>query len=92
MTQRTNGYLIKNQTSKAYNEKVRPQALRVSNLVFKTVGHIQKGLSASKFAPTLEGPYVIREAYYCGQFLISRPDSEDLLTPINVKSLKLYYP
>lgn len=33
---------------------------------------MQKGLSASKFTPKWEGPYLIREAYESGYYLIYR--------------------
>lgn len=58
----------------------------------KTVGHIQKRLSVSKFAHNLEGPYVIREAYDSGYFFISETNLEDVLPPVKANWLKLFYP
>lgn len=62
--------------NKAYNKRIRPWTLRVGNLVLKTAGHIQKGLSASKFAPKCEWPFTIWEAYNSGYLLIFGPDSK----------------
>lgn len=80
-----------NQISRAYNKKVKPRSLKVGDLVLKATGHIQKGLNAPKFAPIWEGPYLVREAYTSGYYLISRPDSQNCLAPINGRWLKLYY-
>lgn len=43
-----------NQISMAYNKKLKPCTLKVGDLVHKAAGHIQKGTSASKFAPKWE--------------------------------------
>lgn len=79
------------QISRAYNKKVKTRALKVGDLVLKAAGYIQKGISASKFAPKWEGPYFVREAYDSGYYLISRPVSENCLAPINGRWLKIYY-
>lgn len=61
------------------------------DLVLQATGHDQKGLRASKFDHKWEKSYLIREAHDSGYFLISQPDSDDLLSPIHAKWLKLYY-
>lgn len=55
-----------NQISQAYNKKVKPRVLKVGVLVLKTAGHIQKGLSSSKFASKWEGHNLVLEAYNSG--------------------------
>lgn len=80
--QRTNSYPTKSKLVSLI-ENVGPQALYVGDLVLKTARHIQKGLSASNFTPKWAGPTVIRENFDSVYFLISQPDSEYLLTPIN---------
>lgn len=52
-------------------------------------GKTYPDVSTSKLALKQERPYVITLAYDNGYFLISKPDSEDLL-PVNAKWLKLY--
>lgn len=42
-------------------------------------------LSASKFAHKWGGPYVITQVYDSGYFFISKPDLENLLSPVNTK-------
>lgn len=61
-----------NQISRAYDKKVKPRAFKVGDLVLKVAGHIQKGLSVSKFAPKWEGPYLVWEAYSSGYYLIQK--------------------
>lgn len=63
--------------SRAYNKRVKIRPIKVGDLVLKAAGHIQKGTNVSKFSPKWEGPYVVREAYDSGYFLISRPDSNE---------------
>lgn len=77
--------------SRAYNKRVKIRPIRVGDLVLKAAGHIQKGTNASKFSPKWEGPYVVREAYDSGYFLISRPDLNGYLAPMNGRWLKLYF-
>lgn len=50
----------KKQTSKAYNEKVRPGTLCIEDLVLRTLD-IPKRIEYSKFAYTWEGPYVSKK-------------------------------
>lgn len=45
-----------------------------------------------QFAPKWEGPFVIKEVYEIGHFLIVEIDSEEITPPINATLLKLYYP
>lgn len=64
----------------------------MGDLVLKASRHIQKGLSALKFAPNWEGPFVILKAFDGSYYLISLPASEKLLATIHAKWLKLNYP
>lgn len=76
---------------KSYNKRVRPRTFSVADLVLMIIEHLQKGLSASRFALEWEGPYIFQEAYDNCYFLITRPNYDDILAPINGKWLKLYY-
>lgn len=62
----------------------------MGDLVLKVAGHSKKGLE-SKFVLKWEETYVILEAFDSGYYLISCPDSENLLAQINAKWIKLYY-
>lgn len=77
--------------SGVYNRRVKSRPLKMGDLVLKAAGHIQKGTNASKFAPKWEKPHIIWEAYDNRYFLISRPNLEGYLAPINEKWLKLYF-
>lgn len=71
--------------------KNKASTLCLGDLILEMVRHVQKGLSASKFA-SKSGPYVVKEAYGSGFFHITKPGSEDLLPSVSPKWLKLYYP
>lgn len=58
ITRRINDYLTQKQISKVYNKQVRPEPF-VGDLMLKAARTIQGRLSASKFVPKWEGPYVV---------------------------------
>ena len=61
-------------------------------MVLKAADHIKRNLSApSKFAPSWEGPYLIREASASGYYNLATTEAESLTEPINGKWLKLHY-
>ena len=61
-------------------------------MVLKAVDYVRRNLSApSKFAPSWEGPYLVREANDSGYYCLATADGEVLTEPINGKWLKLYY-
>ena len=61
-------------------------------MVLKAADHIKRNLSAPfKFAPSWEGPYLIREASASGYYRLAIATGESLMKPINGKWLKLYY-
>ena len=61
-------------------------------MVLKAADHIKRNLSApSKFGPSWEGSYLIREANASGYYLLATAKCESLTEPINGKWLKLYY-
>ena len=61
-------------------------------MVLKAADHIMRNLLAPfKFAPSWEGPYLIREANDSGYYRLATTEGESLTEPINGKSLKLYY-
>ena len=61
-------------------------------MVLKAADHTKRNLSApSKFAPSWEGPYLIREVNASGYYCLAIAEDESLTEPINGKWLKLYY-
>lgn len=62
------------------------------DLVLKTAPQIMKGLSTTKFFPKWEGPYIAKEVSKNGYCKIATIGSKEVLGPINVKWIKMYYP
>ena len=55
-------------------------------MVLKAVDHIRRNLSApSKFTPSWEGPYLIKEANDSGYYRLATAEGESLMEPINGK-------
>ena len=78
--------------SRAFNKKVRPRSFQVGDQVLAVrrpiiVSH----KSGSKFTSKWDGPYVVREVYTNGAYMIVGADGVRI-GPINGKFLKRYYP
>ena len=64
----------------------------IGKMVLKAVDHMRWNLFApSKFAPSWEGLYLVKEANDSGYYRLSTVDGEVLVEPINCKCLKMYY-
>ncbi|XP_075653132.1 uncharacterized protein LOC142623574 [Castanea sativa] len=80
------------QMANAYNKAMKARIFAKGQMVLKAVDHVRRNLSApSKFAPSWEGPYLIREANDSGYYRLATAEGESLAEPINGKWLKLYY-
>ena len=76
----------------AYNKATKSRVFAKGQMVLKVANHIKRNLSApSKFAPSWEGPYLIREANASSYYHLATVEGESLTEPINGKWLKLYY-
>ena len=76
----------------AYNKAMESRVFVKGQMVLKAADHIKRNLSApSKFAPSWEGPYLIREASASGYYRLATAEGESLTEPINGKWLKLHY-
>ncbi|XP_026400060.1 uncharacterized protein LOC113295944 [Papaver somniferum] len=83
--------VYKNRIFRAYDKTVRPHVFKEGDLVLKTAKHIQQGMSAPKFSPKWEGPYVITKAYSTDYYKIVKVDGGKLEAVINGKWLKAYH-
>ncbi|GMP90322.1 hypothetical protein CsSME_00041503 [Camellia sinensis var. sinensis] len=78
--------------ARAYDTLVRPRQFQEGDLVLRAAPYVMRGTSTHKFTPKWQGPYVVREANENGYYRISEPNSQALLSPINAKWLKAYFP
>ena len=75
----------------AYNKAIKSRVF-VKGMVLKAADHVKRNLLApSMFAPSWEGPYLIREANASCYYRLATAEGESLTEPINGKWLKLYY-
>ncbi|XP_059654807.1 uncharacterized protein LOC132301585 [Cornus florida] len=77
--------------ARAYNAIVRPQVLQKGDLVLRTVVHVMRNLSASKFTPKWERSFDVKATGSSGNYEIGRIGSRKILGTFNAKWLKKYY-
>ena len=80
------------QMANAYNKVMKARTFVIGQMVLKEADHVRRNLSApSKFSPSWEGPYLVKESNDSGYYRLSMADGEVLAEPINDKWLKMYY-
>ena len=68
----------------AYNKAMKSKVFVKGQMVLKFADHIKRNLSApSKFAPSWEGPYLIKEAIDRIYYRLAIAEGESLIEPIN---------
>uniref|UniRef100_A0A2N9GA71 Integrase catalytic domain-containing protein n=1 Tax=Fagus sylvatica TaxID=28930 RepID=A0A2N9GA71_FAGSY len=71
---------------RAYNKKARPRTFQPGDLVLK-----KRNMALSdprgKFAPSYEGPYVVKKAFSGGAIILADMDGEEFRSPINSDSV-----
>lgn len=72
---RIDGCLIKRNLAKPTTERKPIQSC-------SQIASVHKALNASKFAPSLEGPYTMKKVYDDGCFCFAKPESKELLLPL----------
>ena len=78
--------------AKAYDAMVRPRQLKEGDLVLRAATHIMRGMSAPKFSPKWEGPFVVKEVSENGYCKLIDPKSGADKGTLNMKWVKLFYP
>uniref|UniRef100_A0A2N9HVY8 Integrase catalytic domain-containing protein n=1 Tax=Fagus sylvatica TaxID=28930 RepID=A0A2N9HVY8_FAGSY len=75
---------------RAYNKKARPRTFQPGDLVLK-----KRNMALSdprgKFAPSYEGPYVVKKAFSGGAIILADMDGEEFRSPINSDSVIKYH-
>jgi len=84
------GQLYQKRMMRAYDKKVKLRQFREGELVLKKILPIQRD-SRGKWAPNLEGPYVVKKAFSGGAMILQEMDGKELPSPINSDAMKKYY-
>ena len=84
------GQLYQRRIERAYNKKARPRTFQPGDLVLK-----KRNMALSdprgKFAPSYEGPYVVKKAFSGGVIILADMDGEEFRSPINSDSVIKYH-
>uniref|UniRef100_A0A2N9IKT4 Integrase catalytic domain-containing protein n=1 Tax=Fagus sylvatica TaxID=28930 RepID=A0A2N9IKT4_FAGSY len=82
--------LTRGRIERAYNKKARPRTFQPGDLVLK-----KRNMALSdprgKFAPSYEGPYVVKKAFSGGAIILADMDGEEFRSPINSDSVIKYH-
>ena len=82
--------LYQRRIKKAYNKKARPRTFQPGDLVLKKRNTALSD-SQGKFAPSYEGPYVVKKAFSGGAIILADMDGEEFRSPINSDSVIKYH-
>uniref|UniRef100_A0A2N9FUV3 Integrase catalytic domain-containing protein n=1 Tax=Fagus sylvatica TaxID=28930 RepID=A0A2N9FUV3_FAGSY len=77
------GQLYQRRIERAYNKKARPRTFQPGDLVLK-----KRNMALSdprgKFAPSYEGPYVVKKAFSGGAIILADMDGEEFRSPYSI--------
>jgi hypothetical protein len=84
------GQLYQRRIERAYNKKARPRTFQPGDLVLKKRNTALSD-TRGKFAPSYEGPYVVKKAFSGGAIILADMDGEEFRSPINFDSVIKYH-
>ena len=86
MTVMCHGQLYHRRIDRAFNRKVRPKVFKESNLVLKRCNQAMPD-HRGKFAPTYEGPYMVKKAFSIGTLILADMDGHNFNIPTNFDAI-----
>ena len=84
------GQLYQRRVEWAFNKKVRPRVFEEGDLVLKKCNQAMPD-HKGKFAPTYEGPYVVKKAFSGGALILVDMDGNDFNMPTNSDAIIRYF-
>ncbi|RDY05870.1 hypothetical protein CR513_10243, partial [Mucuna pruriens] len=85
------GQLYQKRIKSAFNKKVRPHLFKEGDLVLRKILPNTKD-SRGKWTPIYEGPHVVKRTFSRGALILIDLKGHKLIHPINVDTIKLFYP
>ena len=76
--------------ARAFNKKLRKREFEPGELVLKKILPNQEN-EKGKWAPTYEGPYVVKQAFSGGALILTDMEGNELGRPINSDAVKKYF-
>ena len=90
LTAMCHGQLYQGRMARAFNKKVHPRGFQAGDLVLRKVLSNHEDVRG-KWAPTYEGPYVVKHAFSGGALILTDVNGEELGRPINSDAVKHYF-
>ena len=90
MTVMCHGQLYQCRAKRAFKEKFRPRVFEEGDLVLKKHNQAMPD-HRQKFAPTYEGPYVVKKAFSRGALILADMDGHDFNMPTNSNAVIRYF-
>ena len=84
------GQLYQSRMARAFNKKLRKREFEPGELVLKKILPNQEN-EKGKWAPTYEGPYVVKQAFSGGALILTDMEGNELGRPINSDAVKKYF-
>ncbi|XP_075645299.1 uncharacterized protein LOC142616306 [Castanea sativa] len=84
------GHLYQCCVKRAFNKKVRPNVFEEGDLVLKKRNQAMPD-HRGKFAPTFEGPYVVKKAFFGRALILADMDGYDFNMPTNSDVVIWYF-
>ena len=90
MTAICHGQLYQRRVERAFNKKVRPRFFKEGDLVLKKHNQAMPD-HRGKFAPTYEGPYMVKKAFSRVALILANMDGRDFNMPTNSDAIIQYF-
>ena len=90
ITAMCHGQLYQRRIERAFDKKVKPQVFEEGDLVLKKHNQAMPD-HRGKFAPTYEGPYVVKKAFSREALIFADMDEHDFNMPTNSNAVIQYF-
>ena len=90
MTALCQGQLYQKRMKKYFDKKVKPREFREGDVVLGKIMSFNTD-SKGKWTPNLEGPYVVKKAFFGGALILKTMDGKEFPCPIIVDAVKKYF-
>ena len=84
------GQLYQHRVEQAFNKKVRSRVFKEGDLILKKRNQAIPD-HRGKFAPTYEGPYVVKKAFFGGSLILADMDGHNFNMPTNSDAVIRYF-
>ncbi|RDX82837.1 Pol polyprotein, partial [Mucuna pruriens] len=91
LTTLCNKQLYQKRIKSTFKKKVRPRSFKEGDLVLRKILPNAKDLRG-KWTPSYEVRYVVKCEFSRGALILANPEGHELIHPVNIDTVKLFYP